>query len=313
MLNYVKQNIDNKGDPTVHKFVVEQGNDPFLIHVPDEFKDEEADRDYLESQEGEGGRIYRARQKIRKPLHATQVEYDAWRCSDRSVLMGSARNHAQGTVLVAPADLVKVFGLPEIGEQHTHISGTYSFEDNNLDMFTMYDFKATQAYYGFNREDEYYDNAKNLRKPLHKRKKRMPTVEEFWSQTEPYKFRIAAEHQCELPKFKRWLRQQIKEHGKPSDKSFTEINKPKFVEEVGISHGEWDKKAVFCHEVMAFNYDWTYHMTEQELKEYKGERPEKYTIPTAFDLNKAERVFADKDDIKLQEMEREAAKLKDTA
>jgi len=45
----------------VHKFVVEQGNDPFLIHVPDEFKDEEADRDYLESQEGEGGRIYRAR------------------------------------------------------------------------------------------------------------------------------------------------------------------------------------------------------------------------------------------------------------
>lgn len=121
-------------------------------------------------------------------------------------MMGSARNLAQGTVLIAPADMVKVFGLPEIGELHSHVTGIFSFEDNNLDMFSLYDFKTTQAYHGLNREDEYYDNAKNLRKPLHKRKRRMPTVEEFWNQTEPYSFRIAAEPQCELPKFKRWLR-----------------------------------------------------------------------------------------------------------
>lgn len=207
--------------------------------------------------------------------------------------------------------MVKVFGLPEIGELHSHVTGILSFEDNNLDMYTLYDFKTTQAYHGFNREDEYYDNAKNLRKPLHKRKSRKPTVEEFWNQTEPYKFRIAAEPQCELPKFKRWLRAQVKVHAKPECRSFQEINKPKFVDEVGISHGEWDKKAVFCHEVAAFNYDWTYHLSELELKAFKGDLPDKFTIPTAVDLYEAERVFADKDDIKLQEMEREAAKLKE--
>lgn len=91
-----------------------------------------------------------------------------------------------------------------------------------------------------------------------------------------------------------------------------EVNTPKYVDEVGISFGEWDKKAVFCHEITAFNYDWTYHMTPQELKAYKGELPKKIEIPMAPDLYKAERIVANKEEIKLAEMEREAAKMRES-
>ena len=111
--------------------------------------------------------------------------------------------------MIAPADLIQLFGYPEIPELHTHVTGMYSFEDNNLDVFSLFDFKATQAYWGMNREDEYYDNAKNLRKPLHKRKMRRPTVEEFWTSTEPYKFRIATDPHVDMIAFRRWIRKQI--------------------------------------------------------------------------------------------------------
>ena len=214
--------------------------------------------------------------------------------------------------MIAPAHLVKVFGLPEIGQHHSHVSGMMSFEDNNLDVFTIFDFKATQAYWGPNREDEYYDNPKNLRKPLHKRKQRRPTVQEFWQSEEPYRFRIAADTHSDLPKFRRWMRKQV-EALTPESKSFQELNHEKFVKEVGICHGEWDKKAEFCHDVMAFEFDWTYYLTPAELKTVKqNELPAKVNAPTAPDLDKAERVAVDREAIKLEEMEREASKLKAT-
>lgn len=37
-------------------------------------------------------------------------------------------------------------------------------------------------------------------------------------------------------------------------------------------------------------YDWTYHMTPEELKNFKGDKPEKFAVPKMFDLSKAERV-----------------------
>ena len=37
MVKYVKQNADNETDPVVRKFMIEQGNDPFLIEIPEEF------------------------------------------------------------------------------------------------------------------------------------------------------------------------------------------------------------------------------------------------------------------------------------
>ena len=60
-----------------------------------------------------------------------------------------------------------------------------------------------------------------------------------------------------------------------------------------------------------FNYDFTYFMSKDELKAYKGGKPTKLAPLKMFDLSKAERVFINKEDIKLREMEKEANRLKD--
>jgi hypothetical protein len=78
-----------------------------------------------------------------------------------------------------------------------------------------------------------------------------------------------------------------------------EINEPKFGKEIGISFGEWDVPGVLCTDMAAFKYDFTYFMSKEELKAFKGEKPEKLVIPKQFDLSKAERVFVNKDEIKL--------------
>ena len=59
--------------------------------------------------------------------------------------------------MLAPALLVKAFGTP--GTTRTGFEGTgeFDFEDNNLDIFNICDYKKTDFYWGQNREDEYYE------------------------------------------------------------------------------------------------------------------------------------------------------------
>jgi hypothetical protein len=113
-----------------------------------------------------------------------------------------------------------------------------------------------------------------------------------------------ADSQSEWRKFRRWLKKQLLNI---PDKSFEQIANEKFGDEIGICFGEWDKKAVFCYDMAVLNYDWTYHMTAEELKNFKGELPEKFVVPKMFDLSKAERVVQSKDEIKLAELEKEVA------
>lgn len=173
-------------------------------------------------------------------------------------------------------------------------------------MYCLYDYKQTDLYHGINRTDEYYQTVKNLKLPLHQRKRQWPTIEEFWTSTEPKPFKLSADDQADWRKFRKWLSLRLRELT-PQTKSFYEINNPKYVDEVNMSHGIWDQKAVFCQDAIAFNYDFTYHMSEAELKAYKGPMPEKFEVPKQFDLQKATRVKLDKDAIKLAQMEQEAA------
>ena len=87
------------------------------------------------------------------------------------------------------------------------------FEDNNLDMYHLFDYKQTDVYHGLNREDEYYHNPKNLRKPFHKRKRKWPTVKEFWESTDPMLFKLVADDYADVRKFKRWLLIQLRKAG----------------------------------------------------------------------------------------------------
>jgi len=40
---------------------------------------------------------------------------------------------------------------------------------------------------------------------MHKRKRQWPTVDEFWTSTEPKEFKLTADEQADWRKFKRWL------------------------------------------------------------------------------------------------------------
>lgn len=226
------------------------------------------------------------------------------------MLKGDGKNHAVCKIQIAPADLIKLFGTPEPSEIFYQGTGQYTFEDNNLDMYCLFDYKQTDFYYGINREDEYYTTNKNLKLPLHARKQKYPTIQEFWESTEPRTFKLAADDQADWRKFRRWLRIQLKSL-KPEDKSFFEKHNIKFVDDINLCHGKWDEKAKFCQDVLAMQYDFTYHMTPEELKAYKGPMPEKLKSPVQFDLKRASRVVLNKDAIKLAEMEKEAAKMKE--
>jgi hypothetical protein len=52
------------------------------------------------------------------------------------------------------------------------------------------------------------------------------------------------------------------------------------------------------------------HLSKDELKSFKGDKPVALVVPKIFDLSSAERVTLDKDEIKRQEMEKESERLR---
>jgi len=107
--------------------------------------------------------------------------------------------------MIAPAALIRCFGDPDTSEIFYEGSGQFDFEDSNLDLYSIYDVKSTDFYHGLNREDEFYTGVKNLKKPLYKRKRKWPTIEEFWNGEEPKQFKVSCDDQAEWRKFKRWI------------------------------------------------------------------------------------------------------------
>ena len=108
--------------------------------------------------------------------------------------------------MVAPADLWRVFGMPDEPQNPVTGTGEYNFEDNNLDCFKVYDYKQTDHFHGLNREEDYYTKPKNMSKKFHLRKRPYPTVEEFWNSEEPVEFKLAADEKADLGRFRRWFR-----------------------------------------------------------------------------------------------------------
>jgi hypothetical protein len=153
--------------------------------VPEEFADLP-----LDNMEHIHGRKLAVRKRILTKTNKSLAKYDAWRCFDRKVLKGDGKHYGVATITMAPAALVRTFGIPAMTQILAHGSGQYDFEDNNLDCYSLFDYKQTTLYHGLNHEDEYYETKVNLRKPLHKRKKAWPTIEEFWNDEEPKDFRL---------------------------------------------------------------------------------------------------------------------------
>ena len=55
------------------------------------------------------------------------VNFDAWRVFDRSLAKGSGKHPAVAKLQIAPAALVRAFGMPDDGEAGFDGTGQYSF------------------------------------------------------------------------------------------------------------------------------------------------------------------------------------------
>ena len=306
LVKYVKAKVEkNETDVLVHDFTVTRGLRPDLIEIPEEFKD-------IDMTGATANEL--KRKPYRKTVHRTRTSkdltgYDAWRSFDRQVLKGGCGRHpGPGNMWLVPAHLVKVFGSPADANDFQTGTGEYHFEDNNLDAFTLFDYKQTDLYYGLNREDEYYERPANLRRPLHARKRKRPTVEEFWASDKVFEFRLVCDDQADHRKFRRWLKFKVAD-GAEMEKGFDERVREKYDPEIDLCHGEWDKPGVINTSMAVHNWDFTHFMTPEELESFKGDMPDKLVPPKMFDLSKSERVVLSKEDLKLKEMEEEAEKM----
>lgn len=164
--------------------------DPDLIEIPEEFKDIAID-DVVETYESKSSRRTQ-RKMLRTKSDKNLIGYYAWRCTDRSIKKGSGRQACVAKLMIPPALLVRTFGTPGPSETGFHGSGEYHFEDSNLDVFNIYDYKKTTFFHGFNREDDFYTTKENMAKKPHARKRKWPSIEEFWASEEPVEFKLGA-------------------------------------------------------------------------------------------------------------------------
>lgn len=91
------------------------------------------------------------------------------------------------------------WGIPSYrnGNRSTY---QYDFEDTDLSLFLVYDFKATTNYWGNNKPNFDYQN-QALTNPRNRINK-YPTVEEFWNSEELHQFRINSSRYADIHKFK---------------------------------------------------------------------------------------------------------------
>ena len=202
LVKYVKKNKDNETDALVYDFTVNKEFDPDLIDIPEEFQDLPiagiTPKDFKKKKTN--------KKLIRTRKSSLMTNYDAWRVHDRETMAGGIKRKNVAKLLIAPKHLRHTFGIPDHPRDGIWCTGEYHFEDNNLDLYKLYDYKQTDLFHGLNRDDEYYTTEKNLRKPHHKRKRKWPTIEEFWDLEEPVVFKLAADSYADVPRFKRWMR-----------------------------------------------------------------------------------------------------------
>jgi hypothetical protein len=105
----------------------------------------------------------------------------------------------QESIEVPYGDIQRVFGAPEEGDGYA-ISGEWRFSDDHGNVFTLYDWKATNLYYS-----DY------------------PTIMEFRTNDEPQEFHIVGNDPAPAKRFKDWLMVKINE-GKPLFKPAKEFN-----------------------------------------------------------------------------------------
>jgi hypothetical protein len=210
-------------------------------------------------------RIYNA------PKYDTNIEnYDAWRVYDRELSRASEFSLPVACkVALAPKFVRLAFGEGSVPMGSHRATSEYNFEDQNLDLFILYDYAATTAYWGPNKENYDYENQEHLHPRL--RIKKYPTTEEFWASEEEFNFRIVCSDYAEFRKFKKWVIAKVESvKGKES-----------YEEAVKRSYGEfetydnYDKKYELRRDPAVFKFNRSYFLDAGEKLERKSKYQEK--------------------------------------
>ena len=125
---------------------------------------------------------------------------------------------------------------------------------------------------------------------------------------EPKEFRLSYTEYADWRKFKTWMRKVLNEVAEKNT-AYDDEALQKFGKEIDLCLGDYDEIGKVNTDIAALKWDYTYFMSEEELKKLK-EKPEPIKIPKGFDYSKAERVIITKEDIKRREQEAQS-KLKE--
>jgi hypothetical protein len=214
-----------------------------------------AEKDAVEAKikSGELKIIERRRRKVYdKPKHDLSIEnYHVYRKWENT--LPKFDDHCVPVVckvMISPAKLMKVFGVPNVGWDKFQRSATmeYNFEDSNWDTFLLYDYRETTDFWGPNKPNYDYENQSHIQP--RKRRTKYPTREEFWASNDTYAFRINCTEYADFRKFRKWILQHMEE----------KENKPGLHERAMQKWGPletydvYDKKYPIQQEMSVFKY-----------------------------------------------------------
>lgn len=190
------------------------------------------------------------------------------------------------------------------------MTGYFDFEDTNLDLYRIFDYKKTDLYHGLPREDSFYTTEKNMKRPEKRRKRKWPSQEEFWELETPIEFRVLCSNKADWRKFRKWLRRHLHLIELDPEFDFDKMALEKYADEKDICVGDFSEKGKLNHEMAIYKWDASIYMTEEEIAALPEERkPVLYEPPKYIDLSKAERVHINKDEMQIQEIQAQQEKL----
>lgn len=143
-------------------------------------------------------------------------QYRAWRSYDLNLSILNNNIPCFAKLAVAPATLIKIFGPPSWHDNIEGTSGTYEFEDINIDVFRIFDRYETKEFI----------KARNLKlkhPPYSHRGKseNMPDFYEFWKLQTPINFWVGHSDYADLNGFLGWVKEKIDKNEDIMEKTIT--------------------------------------------------------------------------------------------
>lgn len=68
-------------------------------------------------------------------------EYFSWRIFDRELTVGKINEGFVAKVYISPVDIIHAFGEPDPPRREPDTQGEWTFEDSNLDLFKVYEYR----------------------------------------------------------------------------------------------------------------------------------------------------------------------------